>query len=66
MLRHIKKFFGIKAKEAEPQAPYKVEVPSEASNKASEALVKSIKPKKETVKKPTTRKPRAPKKPKAE
>lgn len=69
MLNFIKKLFG--AKTAQTKAPYKMEAPTiqdapVAATVSKEEVQKAVKAaKKPTVKKATTRKPRAPKAPKA-
>ena len=65
MLHHIKKLFGIKPKAVEAEVPYKVETPAvtPVAEQATQAVVESIAPAKKA---PAAKKPRAPRKPKAE
>ena len=76
MIGFFKKLFGAKPVETQPEAaPYKVETPTPAAEKATEAVVASIAPAKpKAPKKPNgpkkqggnkPRKPKAPKKPQA-
>jgi hypothetical protein len=62
MLNALKKLFGIKRDErlGEAEAPYKVEA-NPNTEQASQAVIESIAP----VKKPASKKPRTPRKPKA-
>lgn len=62
MLNLLKKIFGSKKAETQPEAaPYKVEAPapSPVAEKAAEAVIKSVAP---TKKKAAPKKPAAPKK----
>jgi hypothetical protein len=73
MLNLLKKIFGSKKAEAQPEAaPYKVEAPapSPVAEKATEAVVKSVAPAKKAAPKkpaaPKTAKPKTPRKPKSQ